>query len=513
MQIYKMKKFFFAIVILSASGTLYSQKAGSLKPNIIIIYADDLGYGDLSCYGAQLVKTPNIDKLAKGGIRFTDAHCTAATCTPSRFSMLTGSYAFRNNAAILPGDAPLLIRPGTPTLPSMLQKAGYATAIIGKWHLGLGNGVINWNGDIRPGPLELGFDYSFLVPATLDRVPCVFVENHNVVNLDPNDPIQVNYDHKIGKEPTGLEHPELLKVKADTQHSNTIINGISRIGYTSGGRSAWWKDEEIPNVLINKTKTFLNNNRNRPFFLYLAYTDIHVPRDPNPMFKGLTSMGIRGDDIVQMDWTTGEIMKELEKLGLSKNTLIIFTSDNGPVLNDGYNDNSEKLAGSHKPAGPFKGGKYSAYEGGTRVPTIVYWPSNVRPAVSNALVSQVDFYASLAALTGQTLSPQEAPDSYNMLPVLLGKTATGRRSMLEEAFTLALRNGTWKYIAAQTKGTPVWLKEKDVKTGLAETAQLFQLNNDMGEKNNVIDKFPDQAKKMHQMLKDMEAHGTRTSGN
>lgn len=504
-----MKYAFLMAVLIAFFTPVFSQKPNLSKPNIVIIYADDLGYGDMSCYGATSVKTPNIDKLAQNGLKFTDAHCSAATCTPSRFSILTGSYAFRNNAAILPGDAPLLIRPGTPTLPGMLQKAGYTTAVIGKWHLGLGNGVINWNGDIRPGPLEVGFDYSFLVPATLDRVPTVFVENHHVVNLDPNDPIEVNYDHKIGNEPTGLEHPELLKVKADTQHSNTIINGISRIGYTSGGKSAWWKDEEIPDVLLNKTTAFLSKNKNKPFFLYLSYTDIHVPRDPNPRFKGKTTMGSRGDDIVQMDWLTGEVMKELDKLGLTQNTLVIFTSDNGPILNDGYDDKSEILVGNHKPAGPFKGGKYSAYEGGTRVPTIVYWPSKVKPGVNDALVNQVDFYASFAKLAGHDLNANEAADSYDMLPVLLGKSTTGRQLMLEEAFTLALRNGNWKYIAPQTKGTPAWLKDKDVATGLATTAQLYNLKKDKAEQDNVINQYPVMAKEMSEMLHNIEGHATR----
>lgn len=478
-------------------------------PNIIIIYADDLGYGDLGCYGAKGVKTPNIDKLAKNGLRFTDAHSTASTCTPSRFSILTGSYAFRNNAAILPGDAPLLIRPETSTIANMLQKAGYTTAVIGKWHLGLGNGVINWNSDIRPGPLELGFDYSFLVPATLDRVPTVYVENHNVANLDPKDPIEVNYDHKIGNEPTGLEHPELLKVKADSQHSNTIINGISRIGYTSGGRSAWWKDEDMAEVLINKTKLFINENKRKPFFLYLSYTDIHVPRDPNPRFKGKSTMGSRGDDIAQMDWTTGEVMKTLADLGLTKNTLVIFSSDNGPTLNDGYDDQAEELLRDHKPWGPFKGGKYSAYEAGTRMPTIVYWPSKVKPGISNAMISQVDFFASFASLTGQKLNANEAPDSYNMLPALLGKSITGRQTMLEEAFALALRDGNWKYIEPQTKKAPDWLKNKNVETGLSSEPQLFDLKNDIDEEHNVIDKYPKVAKKMKEILKSIEKQATR----
>ena len=500
--------FLFSALVVLSQITLSQQPAGS-KPNIVIIYVDDLGYGDLSCYGATEVKTPNIDKLAGKGLKLTDAHCSAATCTPSRFSLLTGSYAFRNNAAILPGDAPLLIRPGTPTLPGLLQQAGYRTGVIGKWHLGLGDGIINWNEEIRPGPLEIGFDYSFLVPATLDRVPCVYVENHRVANLDPKDPIEVNYNHKIGTEPTGLESPELLKVKADTQHSNTIINGISRIGYTSGGRSAWWKDEEIPNVLLEKTARFLNENRGGPFFLYLSYTDIHVPRDPNPRFKGKSKMGTRGDDILQMDWMTGEVMKQLDQLGLSVNTLVIFTSDNGPVLNDGYEDQAEELAGNHKPAGPFKGGKYSAFEGGTRVPAIVYWPSKVKPGVSHALINQVDFYASLARLTGQQLKPNEAPDSYNMLAPLLGTSLSGRALMLEEAFTLALRDGSWKYISPQSKATPLWLKDKKVATGLDNTAQLFNLKDDPGEASNVIGKHQDVAERMRKALENIERSATR----
>ncbi|CAL1516831.1 arylsulfatase [Chitinophaga sp. MM2321] len=506
---YTLKPFYFLVIIWAIIASSCTQKEQPSKPNIIIMYADDLGYGDVGCYGATRVKTPHIDQLASNGLVFTDAHCTAATCTPSRFSMLTGSYAFRNNAAILPGDAPLLIRPGTPTLPGMLQQAGYTTAVIGKWHLGLGDGTIDWNGDISPGPLEIGFDYSFLVPATLDRVPCVFVENRRVFNLDPADPIEVNYDHKIGSEPTGLESPGLLKVRADTQHSNTIINGISRIGYTSGGKSAWWKDEEIATVLVNQTKAFLHENKDNPFFLFLSYTDIHVPREPHPRFKGATTMGRRGDAIAQMDWTTGEVMKMLDKLGLTHNTLVIFTSDNGPVLDDGYEDESAKLVGDHKPAGPFKGGKYSAYEGGTRVPTIVSWPAKIKPGISNSLVNQVDFYASFAALTGQPLNEQEAPDSYNMLPALLGQSLVGRQTMLEESFTLALRNNNWKFIAPQTKGTPAWLKDKDVETGLTTTDQLFELESDKGEVKNVIDKYPEVAEKMKKMLKDIEMRGTR----
>lgn len=493
---------------LSLSSCVHEKKDS--KPNIIIIYIDDLGYGDVGYNGAIGVQTPNIDRLAENGLKLTDGHCSAATSTPSRYSLLTGSYAFRNDAAILPGDAPLLIRPGKPTLPLMLKNNGYTTGVVGKWHLGLGDGDIQWNGVISPGPLEIGFNYSFIVPATLDRVPCVFVENHHVVNLDPKDPIEVNYNHKIGNDPTGLEHPELLRMKADTQHSCTIIDGISRIGYMSGGNSARWKDEEIVDILTEKASDFIRKNQKTPFFLYLAYTEPHVPRIPNPRFIGKSTMGPRGDVIAEMDWSTGEIIKTLEDLGISENTMIIFSSDNGPILNDGYDDQSEELVGDHKPGGPFRGGKYSAYEAGTRVPTIIYWPSGIKPGVSNALFNQVDLYASLAALIGYRLKPEEAPDSYNLLPVLLGKSSEGRQFMLEESFTLSVRKDNWKYIEPQTRNTPVWLKDKKIETGLENSPQLFNLSGDEGEKQNVISQFPGIGDNMHQYLKAIqEAGGSR----
>ncbi|MBK0383901.1 arylsulfatase [Pedobacter sp. SD-b] len=475
------------------------------NPNIIIIYADDLGYGDLSCYGAKAFSTPNIDSLANHGIRFTDAHCSASTCTPSRFALLTGSYAFRNNAAILPGDAPLIINPKKETIASMLKKAGYATGVIGKWHLGLGNGKPDWNNSISPGPLEIGFDYSFLIPATPDRVPTVFVENHHVVNLDKQDPIAINYDKRIGNDHIGLEHPEMLKMQADSQHSGTIVDGISRIGFMKGGHKAYWKDEDFNTVLNEKAKAFISENKKQPFFLYYALPNIHVPRVANAKFAGLSGLGPRGDEILEMDWMVGELMGTLKNLGIEDNTLVIFSSDNGPILDDGYADKAVQLLGNHKPAGMYKGGKYSAYEGGTRVPTITFWPNRIKPAESDALFSQVDFYASLASLVGnkEDIAPGTAPDSEDMLKVMIGKSKTGRKQLVEEAFTMSLRSGDWKYIAPFKGETPSWLKNKAVPTGLQASPQLYNLLDDPTESHNLAEQYPNNLEKLSKSLRDI----------
>ena len=430
-----------------------------------------------------------------------DAHSSAATCTPSRYSLLTGQHAFRNNAAILPGDAPLLIDTATPTLPKMLQKAGYKTAVVGKWHLGLGDGIVDWNKAVKPGPLEVGFDYSFLLPATGDRVPTVYVENHNVVNLNPNDSLFIDYKKAYPQEKNGLSHPQLLRQAADKQHSNAIVNGISRIGHQKGGTSAHWVDEEFPDVFTEKAKSFMRTHQKSPFFLFFSFHDIHVPRLPNKRFEGSSAMGPRGDAIVQMDWMTGTIIEEIEKLGLDKNTLIIFTSDNGPVLNDGYEDQSEEMIGTHKPAGPFRGGKYSAFEAGTRVPMISYWPGTIAPGESAALMSQIDYYASLSEMLNIPLDKDEAIDSKNMLKPLLDATVNGRDVLLEEAFSYSIRNKNLKYIAPKTKKwVPAWLDNKKIETGASKKPQLYDLNKDQGEQVNIAKQHPQIIQKMQAQL-------------
>jgi arylsulfatase A-like enzyme len=489
----------FLISLLVLTAQVCSARADtSRRPNIVIFYVDDLGYGDLGSYGGKMAQTPFLDELSKTGIRFTDAHSVAATCTPSRYAMLTGEHAFRNNAAILPGDAPLIIPVSKPTLPAMLKKAGYATGVVGKWHLGLGDGNVDWNATVKPGPLEIGFDYSFLLPSTGDRVPSVYLENYRVVNANANDPILVSYTKKLPGYPTGLDSPQLLRQKADTQHSNTIVNGVSRIGYMAGGREALWRDEDFPKVFVEKANRFISKNSDNPFFLFFSFHDIHVPRLPNEQFAGKSPMGPRGDAIIQMDWTTKQVVEHLRKLNLLENTLIVFTSDNGPVLNDGYEDMADKLVGNHLPAGPFKGGKYSAFEAGTRVPMIVSWPGKIKPQTSDALISQIDFYRSFAALLGVKLSDSEAMDSENHLAALVGKTTKARTWMLEESYTLSARQNHWKYIApmAPNKRAPVWMGNKGIETGLSRTPQLYNLANDAAEQVNLADSMPALVRKM-----------------
>lgn len=493
-----MKNLFCSLVITCFWLTAYAQQ----KPNIVLIYADDLGYGDVSCYGATKIKTPNIDRVAAEGLRCGNAHASSATCTPSRFSLLTGQYAWRKSGTgIAPGDAALLIPTDRITLPGMLQRAGYKTGVVGKWHLGLGpKGGPAWNEDIKPGPLEIGFNYSFLLPATGDRVPCVYVENHRIVGLNPNDPVQVSYSTPIGNEPTGKDHPELLKMKYSHGHDQTIINGVSRIGYMSGGKSARWIDEEMADVLTGKVKQFIQNNQKNPFFLYFSTHDIHVPRMPHSRFVGKSGMGPRGDAILQLDWCVGEVMKTLDQLGLKNNTLVIISSDNGPVVDDGYQDEAVTKLGGHTPAGPLRGGKYSAFDAGTRVPFIVRWPGKVKQGKSDALLSQVDLLASLAALTGQKLATDEATDSFNTIDALLGKDPKGREYVIEHALnnTLSIIKGSWKYI--EPSNGPAIQKATNTELGNLPRPQLYDLKADLGETKNVAEQNPQVVQELTSLL-------------
>ena len=346
------------------------------QPNVIVILADDMGYGDMSAYGAK-ASTPNLDMLANNGVRFTDGHSTSATSTPSRYAMFTGMYPWRNpNAKILPADAPLLIDVAQYTMPKMFKANGYSTAAIGKWHLGMGAGNPNWNQTVIPGANQIGFEYSCLIAATNDRVPTVYVENGDVVGLDPNDPIEVSYKKNFEGEPTALTNPEMLKMDWAHGHNNSIVNGIPRIGYMKGGEAAKWVDEDMADYFVGKLDAFINKDHDKPFFLYYGLHQPHVPRAPHSRFVGSTKLGPRGDAIVEADWCVGELVRMLDEKGLFENTLIIYSSDNGPVLNDGYKDLSPELNGDHTPAGVLRGGKYSIFEAGTGVPFFAYWKAD-----------------------------------------------------------------------------------------------------------------------------------------
>lgn len=472
-----------------------SSKEPQQKPNVIIILADDLGYGDLECYGARNVSTPNVNALAQNGIRFTNMHTTASTSTPSRYSLLTGMYAWRKPGTdIAAGNAGMIIRPEQYTIADMFKDSGYATCAIGKWHLGLGEetGKQDWNKEIPVALDDIGFDYSYIMAATADRVPCVFIENGKVANWDETAPIQVDYENNFPGEPTGYDNPELLtNLKPSQGHNMSIVNGIGRIGYMKGGGKALWKDENIADSITVHAVNFIQENNDNPFFMYFATNDVHVPRFPHERFRGATNMGLRGDAIAEFDWSVGMIVEALKEEGILDNTIIILSSDNGPVIDDGYVDRAKELLNGHDPSGGLRGGKYSSLEGGTMVPMIVSWPAKVPSGIeTDALMSHIDLFASLGTIIGATIPESAAPDSRDHSETLFGERYYDIDWVIEQAYdhTMSIRNKEWKYIEPSDGPAMIdWGPE--IETGNQKVPQLYRMTDNV-EKQNCFLNYP-----------------------
>lgn len=450
-------------------------------PNIIVILADDVGWGDAGCYGATKVKTPNIDRLAAGGQRFENAHASAAVCTPTRYSLITGQYSWRRDAVgvnrgVANGNSSLLIPTTMATAPGLLKQAGYRTGVIGKWHLGFGETKPDYNGELRPGPLEIGFDEFFGIPATNDRLPTVFVRDHRVVGLDPSDPIEVSYD----------------KDESERQGLSSWAAGRQRIGWGKGGKSAWLKDVDIAETHTGEAIKFLERNKNNRFFLLFTPHDVHAPKIPQTRFAGTSGLGDRVDMLLGLDDAIGQILQTLDRLGLTKDTLIIYSSDNGAYVNDEQ---------GHRPTGPFRGIKSQSWEGGHRVPFIARWPGHIPPSVSTDLVSTLDIPATICSAAGISLPVDALPDSHDLLPAMLGeKDAPKRDNLIIQcgAGHLSVRSGVWKYIPDLAVAEGWKSAKKDPKA--PARPGLFDLFKDPGETTNLIAEYPAEAQHLAGLL-------------
>ncbi len=498
-----------------------AERAGKL-PNVVLIFADDLGYGDVGCYGATKVQTPNIDRLAREGRRFTDAHSVSAVCTPSRYALLTGQYPLRANGGRgLWGPAPptsgLLIDTEKLTVADVFKKSGYDTAVIGKWHLGFKAGSNNWRGSLRPGPQDLGFDYYFGLPVVNSAPPYVYVENDRIVGGDPNDPLVYLGRNVKGATPITRIPP------AAAQRSPNRFKGAQEA-------HRLYNDYQVGTTFAEKSVQWIEAHKDQPFFLYLATTNIHHPFTPAKRFQGTSQCGLYGDYIHELDWMVGQIMSTLEKNGLSDDTLVIFTSDNGGMFNLG---GQAAFKAGHRINGDLLGFKFGVWEGGHRVPFIVRWPGKVKAGTtSDQLIGHVDLLATIAAVTGQKLDPTQRGDSVNMLPALIGAPEKPMRDHLvlapNKGTHLSVRKGKWMYIPKQGSGgfsgrTPgghtfagptaasfVGSVNSDIENGKvkndAPPAQLYDLEKDVNQTRNLYREHPDVVKELSALLATYRIH-------
>ncbi len=466
------------------------------RPNIVLILADDLGWGSAGCCGAdpKLLSTPNIDRLAKEGRRFTDANTTSSVCSPTRYSVLTGRYCWRTSLKreVLGVFSPLHIEPGRLNMASLLKKHGYRTAAVGKWHLGYGKDArTDYTKPLRPGPLQIGFDYHFGVPSNHGDITGIYAENDRVAglrsaNLTPPDQAGKNFK---GRPFLGLDAPQRV-------------------------------DEEVMARLTEKAVAWLDKqDSDTPFFLYYTPVTVHNPVTPSEKTKGTSKAGPFGDWIHELDVSVGRVLDALDRKKLADNTLVIFTSDNGGVYKpERESEQTDAFNAGLKVNGRFRGGKHSVFEGGFRVPFIARWPGHVPPGtVCDEMLSLTDILATTAAIVGEPLPPKEqaAEDSYNMLPALLGESYKGpiRPDMIVHSAdgNFAIRRGPWKWIEGiyhpATRKGALRARADEFKP------QLYHLGNDPSERREVAGENPETARRLSQLLDRYRTQGHSRTGS
>lgn len=504
-------------ILMFFSCCSFLEVAAQDKPNVVFILVDDLGYGDLGCYGATKLKTPNIDKLASEGKMFTDAHAASSVCTPSRYALLTGQYPMQaeNGKGIwgpLSITSGLIIDPNILTLPDVFKHKGYATAALGKWHLGFKTGTNDWQKPLRPGPQDLGFDYYFGLPEVSSVPPYVWVENDHIVGGDPSDPLIY----------IGNGHPEVatpitpIPDSAGQRTPNTFKGAVKA--------HQLFNPYSMGEVLTKKAVDWITSNKQKPFFLYLATPLIHHPFTPAKRFQGSSQIGLYGDYIQELDWMVGEVTKCLQENGLSDNTLVVLTSDNGGMFNTGA---QAAFKAGHQQNGDLLGFKFEAWEGGQRIPFIAKWPGKIKAGTkSDQMICLVDMMASFMALTGQNPNTLQGKNSINILPALLGDPKLPIREELLLApwkeQNLSIRKGKWIYIPAQGGGGFTGTKlgmhtfagpaattfthhpNSDIVNGNirsdAPPAQLYDLEKDVNQTTNLYDKYPEIVKELSKLL-------------